>query len=206
MTEPTETHPENAALPVTDHSLLRRLRNGSDQAATEIYLRYVRRLRALARTRCSADLTRCVDVDDIVQSVFSSFFRGVNQGYYDVPVGEELWKLLLVIALNKIRARGNYHRAAKRDVRLTGGGHNLEDLDRHGYEPDGTAVAFLQMVIDETIETLPPQNRAIIILRIEGYEVAEIAERVQRSKRTVERVLQEFRQRLGQVLEIEQRG
>jgi RNA polymerase sigma-70 factor (ECF subfamily) len=194
----------NAPAAPTDHSLLRRLRSGNDNAATEIYLRYAQRLRTLARARCSTELARRVDVDDIVQSVFSSFFRGVNQGYYDVPVGEELWKLLLVIALNKIRAQGNYHRAAKRDVRMTTGGHGLDDLDRCGHEPDGTAHAFLQMVIDETIERLPDYQKQIVVLRIEGYEVAEIAAQVQRSKRTVERVLQEFRRQLGRILDVGQ--
>ena len=29
-----------------------------------------------------------------------------RQGHYDVPDGEEIWKLLLVIALNKVRAAG----------------------------------------------------------------------------------------------------
>ena len=41
-------------------------------------------------------------------------------------MGEELWKLLLVIAMNRIRAAEAHHRAIKRDVGVTTGG----DLDR----------------------------------------------------------------------------
>ena len=52
------------------------------------------------------------------------------------------------------------------------------------------------MVIEELLEGMPAANRQMIELRIEGYEVAEITEKVQRSKRTVERVLQGFRNRL----------
>ena len=37
-------------------------------------------------------------------------------------------------------------------------------------------------------------------LEIEGYEVAEIAVKTERSKRTVERVLQEFRQKMRAIL------
>ena len=37
--------------------------------------------------------------EEIVQSVFGSFFRRARSGDYDVPVGDELWKLFLVIAL-----------------------------------------------------------------------------------------------------------
>src|SRR5579884_2141861 len=104
---------------ISDASLLRRLRQGSEDAATQLYLRYAHRLRALARAQSSPELARRVEAEELVQSIFGSFFRAAGAGHYDVPVGEELWKLFLVIALNKIRAKGNYHRAAKRDVRQT---------------------------------------------------------------------------------------
>lgn len=184
----------------SDHSLLQRLRAGQQDAATQLYVRYARRLRGLARNQCSADLAGRVELDDIVQSVFKSFFRGVNQGHYNVPVGEELWQLLLVIALNKIRALGNYHHAAKRDVRATMGGDGLDEEQINGHEPDAVPLTFLQLVIDETVECLPPAHKQMVQLRIEGYEVAEIAARTHRSKRSVERSLQEFREKLAKVL------
>jgi RNA polymerase sigma-70 factor (ECF subfamily) len=184
----------------TDSSLLRRLRSGNQDAATQLYLRYADRLRVLARAECSPDLAPRVDVDDIVQSVFSSFFRGVGQGYYDVPHGDELWKLFLVIALNKIRAKGAYHRAAKRDVRRTAGDEFLDNAGVSGQESDETAFTFLKIVIDEALVDLPAPQQQMIRLRIEGHEVADIAGQTKRSKRTVERVLQEFRTRLATIL------
>ena len=187
----------------SDHSLLERFKRGSEDAATQLYLRYAHRLRALARARCSPDLAQRLDVEDIVQSVFGSFFRGASKGFYDVPVGEELWKLFLVIALNKIRAKGAYHRAAKRDVRLTAPAELLEHAD--GPESDQASFAFLQMVIDEALQGLPPVSRQIIESRIEGYEVAEIADMSRRSKRTVERVLQDFRKQLADLLDEDSR-
>jgi DNA-directed RNA polymerase specialized sigma24 family protein len=51
--------------------------------------------------------------------------------------------------------------------------------------------------MDEQMAALPESNRAIIRLRTEGYEVSEIAEATGRSRRTVERVLQDFRARLS---------
>lgn len=48
----------------------------------------------------------------------------------------------------------------------------------------------------------PSDHATILSLRVEGYEVAEIASKVGRSKRTVERVLQEFRGRLRKVLDL----
>jgi RNA polymerase sigma-70 factor (ECF subfamily) len=63
---------------------------------------------------------------------------------------------------------------------------------------DENAAAFLRLVLDEQLADLPESNRAIVRLRIEGYEVAEIAEQTGRSRRTVERVLQDFRNRVSQ--------
>ena len=159
---------------VSDHSLMRRLRLGSEDAATQIYLRYVHRLRALARARSSPDLARCVDAEEIVQSVFGSFFRRAKSGYYDVPEGEELWRLFLVIALNKIRAKGSFYRAAKRNVRITSDGAVLEKCLESAHDEDEEALRDLRMWIEEA-------NRAIdyraahdmVVLRIEGYQVAE---------------------------------
>jgi DNA-directed RNA polymerase specialized sigma24 family protein len=62
------------------------------------------------------------------------------------------------------------------------------------------------MVIEELLEGMPAANRQMIELRIEGYEVAEITEKVQRSKRTVERVLQGFRTRLEALIHEDHSG
>jgi RNA polymerase sigma-70 factor (ECF subfamily) len=185
----------------TDRSLLYRLRLGSEDAATQLYLRYAQRLHALVKAQSSAELARRVDVEDIVQSIFGSFFRGASKGYYDVPVGEELWKLFLVIALNKIRAKGAFHRAARRDVRRTLEGDFLANRAEMPEEQDSTSLAFLRFTVEEAMGRLPPPHRQVVALRIEGYEVAEIAQRTGRSKRTVERLLQEARNQLAYLLQ-----
>jgi RNA polymerase sigma-70 factor (ECF subfamily) len=180
----------------SDHSLLRRFRRGQDDGPTLLYLRYAERLRSLAAAQSAPDLAARVDPEDIVQSVFRTFFRRAAEGQYDVPEGEEIWKLLLVIALNKIRTVGAFHHAARRDVRQTAGGEAYDRVVDSKSGQDEGALAILRLVIDEVLDALPPSHRPIVERRIEGHDVAEIAQQVQRSKRTVERVLQEFRQRL----------
>src|SRR5262245_64465763 len=98
----------------SDQQLLEELRGGSHEAAATLYRRYAKRLRQLIRSKCSTALARRLDADDILQSVFHAFFKGAKGGCYQVPEGEEIWPLLLVIALNKIRTQGSFHRAAKR--------------------------------------------------------------------------------------------
>ncbi len=58
---------------------------------------------------------------------------------------------------------------------------------------DEVACQILQMVVDEAIEKLPAAHQRIIQLHIEGWNVPEISRETTRSKRTIERVLQEFR-------------
>jgi RNA polymerase sigma-70 factor (ECF subfamily) len=156
---------------------------------------------AVATAETSSDLARRVDPEDIVQSVFRTFFRRAALGQYTVPEGEELWKLLLVIALNKIRATGAFHRAAKRDVKRTAGGEGYELALESEPGRDETALSLLRMVVEDLLEDLPAAHRRMIELRIEGYEVNEIAAAVQRSKRSVERELQDFRRRLQALID-----
>jgi RNA polymerase sigma-70 factor (ECF subfamily) len=179
----------------SDSSLLRRYRGGCQDAATLLYARYAERLRALVRAQCPRDLARRIDAEDIVQSVFRSFFQRAYQGFYDVPNGEDLWKLFLIIALNKIRNQGAFHRAAKRDVRLTAAGDDFEHYLDGIRDGDGP-YALLQLVIDEALDQLPADHRVVVGHRLEGFEVAEIARLVGRSKRSVERLLQESRKQL----------
>jgi RNA polymerase sigma-70 factor, ECF subfamily len=186
---------------VTDSSLLRRLRLGSEDAATQLYLRYAHRLRGLARSRSSAGLATRVDAEELVQSIFGSFFRGASNGYYDVPAGEELWKLFLVIALNKIRSKGSFHTAAKRDVRRSTERDVFVVCKDVPEEQDSAELGFLRLTVNEAMDRLPAEQRKVVALRIDGHEVAEIAAQTGRSKRTVERLLQEARQRIAYLLE-----
>jgi RNA polymerase sigma-70 factor (ECF subfamily) len=178
----------------SDESLIRRYRLGQERAATALYLRYASRLRALARENCLPHFERRFDADDVVQSVFRVFFQGARRGTYRVPPGGELWGLLVVLALNKIRNLNGHHRAGKRAVHQT---TSLPEPDNHPVlATNQSAAEFLRLVMDEHLAKLPASNQAIIHLRTEGYAVAEIAEKTGRSQRTVERVLQAFRTRL----------
>lgn len=190
---------EDVADHPSDRSLLIRLRRGQQDAATELYLRYAQRLRSLVRARCSPQLARRLEPDDIVQSVFRRFFRRVLQGNYDVPPGEELWGLLLVIALNKIRTEESFHRAGKRDVRLCS--ETPDPSVMQSFTDDDAA--HLQLCIEDALTQLPEQHRQMVELRIQGHEVSEIALHSGRSKRTVERILQDVRARLRRLLEVE---
>ncbi len=178
----------------TDESLLRRFRGGQEDAATELYRRYAHRLFRLAEMRTGQDLSSRVQPEDIVQSVFRTFFRRAVEGDYEVPDGETLWKLLMVMALNKIRSVADYHRAGKRDVRRT------EGLQWQSDQASDESIDVLRLTIADLTASLPDSHQQIIRMRMEGHTVDEIASQLARSKRTTERVLQSFRQLLVEEL------
>lgn len=184
----------------SDQSLIQRLRAGEQTAAMSLYQRYAHRLKGLVNAQLSRDLARRVEVDDIVQSVFRTFFRRAGEGQYHVPAGDDLWKLFLVICLNKVRSQSHYHFAAKRDVRTELGSEGGEIAFEQIGTENSAAEAFLSLVVDEALSHLPQPHRQIVQLRLEGYEVAEIAQKIQRSKRTTERILQQIRAQLEALL------
>jgi RNA polymerase sigma-70 factor (ECF subfamily) len=178
----------------TDGSLLRRLADGQATAADALFRRYADRIRALARAKLPTHLTPRADPEDVVQSVFRAFFESAKKGLYQVPDGQTLWHLLGVVTVNKVRALHAHHAAARRDARLTvaWGPDTLE--------PAEPATDLLEVAVRDVLEQLPTTERAAVELRLEGYEVAEIAGRVGRSKRAVERSLQKARERLTELM------
>jgi RNA polymerase sigma-70 factor (ECF subfamily) len=196
---------DNSASEPSDGSLLRRLRKGEQDAATRLYLRYARRLHGLATAQTGQDLKSRVDPEDIVQSVFRTFFRRAQEGHYEVPDGEEIWKLFLVIGLHKIRDAAVFHRAAKRNAgrttALIGAGESADPP-----AADQMAETTLRMVIDEILLNLNDSQKEIVTMRMEGAQVDEIAQATKRSHRTVERTLQKFRELLQKQIQEEPRS
>jgi RNA polymerase sigma-70 factor (ECF subfamily) len=186
---------------VTDGSLLRRFRAGQPDAATQLYDRYASKILALAKSNLGKDLRPRLDAEDVLQSVFRTFFRRAGQGEYDLPDGNNLWKLLFVIGLNKIRSKGAHHRADRRDVRTTTTGDAAESALTGLCTTDETALTELKLTIEEILGTFPASQRAIIELRMDGNKVNEIAEKTGRSKRTVERAIHDFCGALKDILE-----
>jgi hypothetical protein len=97
-------------------NLLERWRAGDQAAAEELHRRYAQRLCALAEREIGRRLSRRVGADDVVQSVFRTFFRRTAAGEFVIDHSGNLWQLLARITLNKVRRQGEHYRAGKRNV------------------------------------------------------------------------------------------
>jgi DNA-directed RNA polymerase specialized sigma24 family protein len=96
--------------------LMRRVRQGDNAAAEQIYTQYANRVIGLARSRLSNPIRQKEDPDDVAQSVFKSFFRAQKAGQFQLEDREGLWKILFVITLRKCARRYERYRAQSRDA------------------------------------------------------------------------------------------
>jgi RNA polymerase sigma-70 factor, ECF subfamily len=184
-----------------DRFLVCRARSGDQDAATHLYLRYHNRLTNLVRKRCSSELARWAGVEDVVQSVFATFFRRIAEGCYEVADGDTAWKVLLVMALNRVRSEATYYYAAKRDAHRNVSGPTAQEFLESKASSRQVASAHIKMVfLQDALERLPCSDRYLVGLRIEGFTVAEVAERTGRSTRTVERIIRGTRLKLSDLL------
>jgi RNA polymerase sigma-70 factor (ECF subfamily) len=176
--------------------LLDRWRAGDEAAARQLFDLYVERLMALARRRISQRLNSRVDPEDVVQSVFRTFFGHLKEGHFQIQDQDDLSKLLVRITVHKTLRQIAFHKAAKRDPNHeTGQGDEpqerlLELLDREP-TPD-SAVEFLDQ-LDHFLGHLRPLDREILRLRMEGYKDVEIAELLGISDRKIRRLMERVR-------------
>jgi RNA polymerase sigma-70 factor, ECF subfamily len=181
----------------SDQSLVALVRKGDEQAATALYDRYSARIFGLVKSKMSDQLQLRLQPEDIVQSVFKSIFRGVTAGGYDAPEGGTLWQLMAVVAVHKVQRNGSRLSVKKRDAKRT---IPLTDYDDQLASGPATVEEF-EVAIREAMEVLKPEEREIALLRVEGYSVEEISHRMERSRRSVERLLQSTRAKLSRMLD-----
>ncbi len=181
---------------MSDRILAERVRAGDEGAAEELYQRYAQRLRGLANRQMSAGVRAVHEPEDIVQSAFRSLFRGVVSGDYEAPEGSSLWSLLAVIAIHKVRRKASRNRS----VTATSITHDDSSQPELEIAAGGLTAEQFECSLREAIEQLRPAEQEIVQLRVQGYTVEEISDRLQRSCRTIERSLHSIREKLADVL------
>src|SRR4051812_45025103 len=89
--------------------LVQRFRRGDEEAAALLFRRYALRLTRVAEQHLGRKLAGRLDGEDVVQSVFRTFFRRSAAGEFSIDGSGQLWRLLVQITLCKARAKARYH-------------------------------------------------------------------------------------------------
>jgi RNA polymerase sigma factor (sigma-70 family) len=184
--------------------LLQRYQQGDEAAAGIIFDRYAARLIALARARLSAKMAARVAPEDIVQSVYRSFFRRAKKGDFVAEPGSDLWRLLAAVTIHKVHKKVDYHQAAKRAIAKEEDLFASQSFGVHPQfvceEPTPNEAVLISEEVQGLLSELIPTHRQMIELRLEGYSTAEISEKTERTQVQVRRVLKRARDLLEERL------
>lgn len=183
--------------------LLKRYQSGDEQAAEVIFHRYLERLVGLAGKQLSEKLQRRVAPEDVVQSVFRSFFNKAEEGRFSLEKAGDLWRLLASITKHKLLKKAEHHRQQKRALNreeaLVLGDEN-SGVHLFAVEPTEIEGLALADEVEMIMAELDPTQRTMLELRLQGLSISEIAESVERSERTVRRFLGSTRERMEERL------
>jgi RNA polymerase sigma-70 factor (ECF subfamily) len=178
--------------------LMSRLRDRDDEAAAAVFRRFAVRLIALARSRLDPALRQKIDPEDVLQSVYRSFFVRQGEGEFDLDSWDSLWSVLTLITLRKCANQISHYRAACRDVRreVSLGAASEPASDVLAGDPSPSEAAVLTEVVEEMLRGSEERDREIVTLHLQGYSIPEISAEVGWAERTVHRTLDRVRKRL----------
>ena len=161
----------------------------------------------------SSKLRRRVDPEDVVQSAYRSFFRHAADDRYVLERSGDLWRLLAAIVMNKLHGQVEFHSAQKRSIRMeesqmASGGDTSSIINPEAFakQPTTSEMLGVNEELQRTMQELPDNHQKILELRLQGHNVAEIAEEIGRSERTVRRALENVRNLLSQRLSDDSRS
>lgn len=180
--------------------LLARVGAGDDRAAAAVFDRYVERLLAMVRQRIGPKLRRRIDADDVVQSAYRSFFVHAEQGEYHLDEAGDLWRLLASIALHKLYGQVEKHTAARRSITREEAADGSVANRNEAPEPTAAEVVAVTEQLQLISKRLTPDQQAVLFAHLQGDTAETIAAKLQKSPRTIRRLLAEAREVFEQQL------
>jgi RNA polymerase sigma-70 factor (ECF subfamily) len=154
---------------------IRRIRAGDAEAARELVRRYEPVVRLEARVRMDDPrLGRVFDSMDICQSVLASFFLRAAAGQFELEEPQDLVKLLVVMARNKLAFQVRKQRAGRRDNRRVQQ-VPVEEIDRASTDPSPSEEIAGRELLTVFRERLSAEERQLADRRARGEGWAAIA-------------------------------
>jgi RNA polymerase sigma-70 factor (ECF subfamily) len=157
---------------------IRRIRAGEDQAAEELVRQYEPLIRREVRLHLQdRRLARLFDSVDVCQEVMASFFARAAVGQYELERPEQVVKLLVTMARNKLASAARRQHNLRRDVRRDAAGPDaLEQVAAAG--PTPSQIVAGRELLAEVRRRLSDEERQLADLRGEGFGWADVAARL----------------------------
>ena len=181
--------------------LLKEVQFGDQTAAKRIHERYANQLTLLAGQRLGQRFRSKIAPEDIVQSVFGTFFRRHSNGDFDCANWNDLWALLAKITVNKCLVKISRLTTAKRDVNRESASADSQPIANQCFDdqPSAHEIVVFNETLEQLLDRIPTLWGEIVFLRLQGMSNFEISEQLGCSERTVYRNIN----RVKQILEDE---
>lgn len=192
---------------MADADLVALLRDGNEDAATELYNRYLIKLMNLVGQHLARKFNPRLGAEDVVQSVFRSMFRLTQEGRFEFEGDGDFWKLLLTMALNKVRNKVRFHEAEKRSPSRESGSTSSPAVDsflvssitKQPLNPQ--EIVEFSDTLEYVLSRLDAREQQLIQLRMDGCTQQEIADKMNVDPRTIRRLLTNIRDRTAELLD-----
>jgi RNA polymerase sigma-70 factor (ECF subfamily) len=170
-------------------ALMRRVRAGDGEAATELVRRFEPNVRRVIRLRLTDPrLGRLFDSVDVCQSVLANFFVRVAAGQFDLQTPEQLVRLLATMARNKLLNLVEKHQADRRDARRVEASDEAIAALADEQETPSTIVAGREL-LEHARRLMSDEERHLAEQRALGREWADIAAEVESSPEALRKKL-----------------
>jgi RNA polymerase sigma-70 factor (ECF subfamily) len=154
--------------------LIRRVRTRDEAAAADLVRRYESAIRVAVRVRLTdRALRRTFDSMDVCQSVLANFFMRASSGQFEIDRPEQLLKLLVTMARNKVINHARQERAARRDYRRVEGGADAAAVADP--RPRDSEVLAGKELLEAVRTRLTEAERQLADRRAQGRAWTEIA-------------------------------
>jgi len=156
--------------------LIGRVRSGDQQAATDLVRRYENEIRRAIRVRLTdPGLCRVLDSTDVCQSVMANFFVRASAGQFELDRPDQLLRLLVTMARNKLLDQVRKQHADRRDAkRVVGDPTPLEAIADAGVGTPSQIVSADELR-QAMQRQLSPEERFLAEQRAQGRDWADIA-------------------------------
>ncbi len=175
-------------------TLMRRVREGSQEAAEELFERYGPHIRRVVRRSLNKRLRSQFDSSDFVQAVWATFFTVHVPESIDRP--EALIAFLANLARNKVvEAFRQRFQSMKYNVNRE---HSLEGSAAYQVialpapQPTPSQAFLAKEEWDKLLERVPAQHRRILDLVRQGSTHKEIAQELGLNEKTIRRLIRKL--------------
>jgi RNA polymerase sigma-70 factor (ECF subfamily) len=177
-------------------SVVEKLARGDQAAAEKVFRTYEPFLRQVVRRQLDTNMRAKFDSVDIVQSVWSDLLQGFRESAWSFDDTERLKAFLVRATRHRFLDRARRYRTCMRKEVSASARPRLDEAFPSN-QPRPSQVLQAEELWDRMLAECHPPHRELLLLKREGFTIAEIASRTGLHEDSIRRILRDLACRFG---------